>query len=150
MTKLATTFSVPSAPCYSLVGKIGADGLPFEVGAGYSTTSVAATGELYLGPNDNHYLDNRGTWTAVVTGGTPAPATYVSQTTPVPSTTVAPTPAAPVSAPKATASTPLAYTGVGPKLWDLGLVAVVLALVGLVLYFFGEGLRRLMLWLLGW
>ena len=146
MTRHAMAFSVPSAPCYSLVGKVGADGTPFEVGASYSTPAVATSGELYFGPNDNRYPDNRGTWTAVVIGGTPTPATYVSKAPPAPSTTVPPVHTVPaVAAPSAS----LAFTGAGPKLWALGIGGLILALVGLIMYFFGGNLRRVLLWLLG-
>ncbi|WP_423955593.1 hypothetical protein [Candidatus Binatus sp.] len=56
----------PGLACWSLIGKIGANGAPFQVGAGVQF-SAAASGELYLGVNDNVFGDNRGSWTATVT-----------------------------------------------------------------------------------
>ena len=72
-------FAAPQLPCWSLIGKIGADGVPFEVG--YGRTIVApASGELFLGVNDNNYPDNSGGWVASISqpgagGGTTATAT---------------------------------------------------------------------------
>jgi hypothetical protein len=60
-----TGFTAPGLPCWSLIGKIGENGTIFEVGTSYHA-SATATGTLYLGINDNDYLDNGGSWTAVV------------------------------------------------------------------------------------
>jgi hypothetical protein len=60
-------FPVPRLPCYSLIGKIGANGKPFEVGAKIKKT-VTTTGALFLGINDNYVGDNAGTWFATVSG----------------------------------------------------------------------------------
>jgi hypothetical protein len=68
----------PSLPCNSLIGRIGADGTPFEVGTSLHLTATTA-GELYLGVNDNYLPDNSGGWTAVIT----AAATVTSADTPV-------------------------------------------------------------------
>ncbi|MGA2252384.1 hypothetical protein [Terracidiphilus sp.] len=55
----------PQLPCLSLIGKIGPDGTPFEVGR--TTTFVApASGELFLGVNDGYLSDNSGGWVASV------------------------------------------------------------------------------------
>lgn len=62
-------FEAPSLTCFSLIGKVGATGAPFEVGADYSSASFPASGELFLGPNDDKYPDNAGSWVAIVTGG---------------------------------------------------------------------------------
>jgi hypothetical protein len=67
-------FLVPELPCLSLVGKIGSGGVPFEIGA--STSFVApASGELFLGVNDNNLADNSGGWVASINqiGGNSAP-----------------------------------------------------------------------------
>jgi hypothetical protein len=49
------------------VGKIGANGTPFEVGSSFVlTVPSAASGELYLGVNDNNYPDNSGSWTSLI------------------------------------------------------------------------------------
>ncbi len=145
-------FSVPYAPCYSLVGRIGADGYPFEIGTSFSAPSVSTSGELYLGPNDNQFPDNRGRWVAVVTGATPSTPTVVSVTTPptpatVPPATVPAVVATPPTRPTSTG--PLAFTGFGPEMQALGVVGIVLVLVGFVLFFFGRELRRAAHWLLG-
>jgi hypothetical protein len=58
-------FPVPLAPCLSLIGKIGADGAPFEVGSAM-TLIAPATGELFLGVNDGNLGDNSGGWIATV------------------------------------------------------------------------------------
>jgi hypothetical protein len=62
-------FPEPQFACYSLIGKVGATGKPFEVGA-KKTFTVPATGILYLGINDNYVGDNTGTWYAAVSGAT--------------------------------------------------------------------------------
>lgn len=144
-------FSVPYAPCYSLVGRIGVDGYPFEIGTSFSTPSVSTSGVLYLGPNDNRFPDNRGRWVAVVTGATPSAPTVVSVTTPPTPATVPPATVPAVSTPstRATTTGPLAFTGLGPELQALGIVGLVLVLVGLALFFFGRELRKAAHWLLG-
>jgi hypothetical protein len=60
-------FPVPGLPCYSLIGKIGVHGKPFEVGA-KAILKVRTTGRLFLGINDNYVGDNAGFWYAAVTG----------------------------------------------------------------------------------
>jgi RHS repeat-associated protein len=57
----------PGLACWSLVGRIGADGTPFDVGS--AATINASAGELYLGVNDNFYSDNSGSWTVEITAG---------------------------------------------------------------------------------
>jgi hypothetical protein len=59
-------FIAPGLPCYSLVGKIGATGTPFEVGTSLQFTAATA-GELYLSVNDNYFPDNSGSWTVNIT-----------------------------------------------------------------------------------
>ena len=60
-------------PCWSLIGKIGDHGKPFEVGTA-STHSVTESGELYLSVNDESvysFVDNSGSWTVQISS-TPA------------------------------------------------------------------------------
>jgi hypothetical protein len=52
-------------PCWSLLGRVGEQGLIFEVG-GEQKLRVADAGELYLGVNDNHPEVNSGNWTVSV------------------------------------------------------------------------------------
>jgi hypothetical protein len=61
-------FLAPSLTCWSLVGKIGPDGAPFEIGAGTTLTTRTA-GRLYLAANDSVYADNSGSWTATIREG---------------------------------------------------------------------------------
>jgi hypothetical protein len=63
----AGPYLTPGLACFSLVGRIGANGAPFEVGSNFTFTVPSSTsGELYLGVNDNNYPDNTGTWTSVI------------------------------------------------------------------------------------
>lgn len=129
------TFTAPGLRCYSLIGEIGTNGTPFEVGLSYSAPAPAS-GELFLNDNDNENAgNNSGDWTVVIGG------TLTATTTP-------PTTAAtPVVATKA-----LAFTGPGTVQQAMGVVGLVLLLIGLGLYFFGDFLggevRRVVAWLL--
>jgi hypothetical protein len=52
-------------PCLSLLGRVGKNGRPFEVGE--STVFTASTpGKLFLGVNDENLSDNTGAWTATI------------------------------------------------------------------------------------
>jgi hypothetical protein len=52
-------------PCLSLLGRVGKNGRPFEVGeAGVFTPSTP--GEFFLGVNDENLRDNTGAWTATI------------------------------------------------------------------------------------
>jgi len=51
--------------CWSLVAKIGEAGAPFYVGEGI-TIVAPASGELFIGVNDDNFVDNTGQWTATV------------------------------------------------------------------------------------
>jgi hypothetical protein len=53
-------------PCWSLIGKIGANGTPFEIGNATSIL-VRDPGELYLTVDDNYYPDNSGYFKVLVT-----------------------------------------------------------------------------------
>jgi len=65
-TQPPPAFTAPGLACWSLIGKIGANGTPFEVGASSQFTD-RVTGELFLGINDNVYTDDTGSWSATVT-----------------------------------------------------------------------------------
>src|SRR5947207_3441927 len=60
----AGRFPVPTLPCWSLIGRIGA-GPPFEIG-GRKTFLAPSAGELSLGVNDNNLADNSGAWAATI------------------------------------------------------------------------------------
>lgn len=57
----------PRLKCWSLIGKIGEDGLPFQLGSA-STIHVLGGGPLFLGVNDGpgDYGDNTGSWHATI------------------------------------------------------------------------------------
>ncbi len=57
---------VPNLPCLTLIGRIGANGVPFEVGTNYSIPQVSTAGELYLGVNDTYFPDNSQGWNATI------------------------------------------------------------------------------------
>lgn len=62
-SKLFGPFEAPGLACFSLIGKIGTNGTPFEVGKQLDyTVPATVSGELYLGFNDNYYKDNRGSF----------------------------------------------------------------------------------------
>jgi hypothetical protein len=54
----------PTLSCWSLIARIGSSP-PFEVGTG-TTVRVREAGELALGVNDDHLVDDAGVWTVVV------------------------------------------------------------------------------------
>ena len=51
--------------CWSLMGMIGSDGIPFRVGS-YLETTASVSGELFLGVNDSGPGDNTGSWNALI------------------------------------------------------------------------------------
>lgn len=59
-------FLAPDLPAWSLIGRIGPSGAPFEIGTGVTFTAPTS-GELYLSMNDNYFDDNYGSWTVEVT-----------------------------------------------------------------------------------
>ena len=63
-------FPAPGLPCYSLIARIG-NGTPFEVGTSTLVT-VAASGTLFLGINDDSFSGNSGSWNVKIKlGGLP-------------------------------------------------------------------------------
>lgn len=56
----------PGLHCFSLIGSIGNNGTPFEVGTSTSF-SITTSGRLFLGVNDNVFSDNSGSWSATIT-----------------------------------------------------------------------------------
>ncbi len=63
-------FPAPGHRCYSLVGKIGDDGQPFEVGSHKAFVADRA-GVLYLGANAIHWKLNSGSWAVHLTVAEP-------------------------------------------------------------------------------
>jgi serine/threonine protein kinase len=59
-------FPASQLPCWSLIGRIGGNGIVFEVGA-RGTFRARSGGVLLLGINDDSFANNSGFWTAVVT-----------------------------------------------------------------------------------
>jgi hypothetical protein len=59
-------FPAPQLPCWSLIGRIGANGIIFEVGV-RRTFQARSDGRLFLGINDDSLANNAGFWTATVT-----------------------------------------------------------------------------------
>ncbi|MBZ5625070.1 MAG: protein kinase [Acidobacteriia bacterium] len=55
----------PNLPCWSLVGRVGNNGVVFEIGV-RAVFRVRSGGRLYLGINDDSFGDNSGYLTAVV------------------------------------------------------------------------------------
>ena len=64
-TGFAGAFAAPGLVPWSLVGRIGSSGTPFEVGNSGSILAPSS-GELYLSVNDNNFGDNSGSWHAFV------------------------------------------------------------------------------------
>ena len=62
----AGAFPAPNLPCWSLLGRIGTGRMLMEIGTS-ATFAAAAGGRLYLGPNDDSFGDNSGSWIAVIT-----------------------------------------------------------------------------------
>ena len=58
-------FPAPGLPCWSLIGRIGEQGIMFYVGSRI-TFRAPTSGQLFLGVNDNVLGDNSGGWTATV------------------------------------------------------------------------------------
>ncbi len=61
----AHPFIAPQLKCYSLIGKIGENGEPFQIGKNFMG-NANGTGELQVGVNDEWFVDNSGEWTATI------------------------------------------------------------------------------------
>ncbi len=60
----------PKLTCWSLIGRIGQRGEPFQVGTHLDyTVPDGISGEFYLGVNDFNLPDNTGEWKATITQG---------------------------------------------------------------------------------
>jgi serine/threonine-protein kinase len=59
-------FPAPQLPCWSLIGRIGGNGIAFEIGV-RRTFQARSDGRLFLGINDDTLANNSGFWTAAVT-----------------------------------------------------------------------------------
>jgi YD repeat-containing protein len=67
-TELANgPMDAPALSCWSLIGRFGTSGTPFEIGT--SAVVPSGGGELYLEANDNYYSDNTGGWTVTIAAG---------------------------------------------------------------------------------
>jgi hypothetical protein len=60
-TDPAPALIAPGLACWSLVGKIGTPGTPFQLGTSAKFTAPT-TGELFVGLNNNFFSDNTGSW----------------------------------------------------------------------------------------
>jgi hypothetical protein len=58
-------FPALNLPCWSLIGRVGTQGTIFEIGP-EKRFHATASGELYLGINDDNVADNSGAWTASI------------------------------------------------------------------------------------
>ncbi len=134
-------FTAPTLKCYSLIGKVGATGVPFEVGASYSSP-FPSSGELFLLANDNNgaFGNNSSEWTIVINDTVVVVTTTVAPTTTSPPTTVAVTHA--VTSPAKS----LAFTGLGVGFQIMALVGFFFLLIGAVLYFDSNALRGAARW----
>jgi hypothetical protein len=62
----AVNAQLPNALAGTLIGRIGPNGRPFEIGSGSSVT-VPAAGQLFLGVNDDGFEDNQGEFRVEIT-----------------------------------------------------------------------------------
>lgn len=60
--------TLPSTLVGALIGRIG-NGAPFGIG-GQASIVAPATGQLFLGVNDDHFNDNSGEFVVILSGGT--------------------------------------------------------------------------------
>lgn len=60
-------YPVPGTPVGALIGRIGNRGKPFAIGANTQPMAMTATGQLFLGVNDDHLEDNSGTYAVTLT-----------------------------------------------------------------------------------
>jgi hypothetical protein len=62
-----SSYPLPGAPIWSIIGRIGTSGTPFYVGTVY-TFSANKSGRLFLGFNDTNFPDNAGYYIAFING----------------------------------------------------------------------------------
>lgn len=60
-------FPVSSLPVGALIGKIGANGTPFAIGANTDAITMNGNGRLFLGVNDTEFDDNSGSYSVRIT-----------------------------------------------------------------------------------
>jgi hypothetical protein len=136
-------FTAPTLKCYSLIGRVGTAGTPFEVGESYSSP-FPSSGELYLLANDNNgaFGNNSSEWTVVINDSVVVVTTTVAPTTTTSPTTTVATVTKAVTAPTKS----LAFTGLGEGFQITALVGFFLLLIGAVLYFDADAPRRVARW----
>jgi small nuclear ribonucleoprotein (snRNP)-like protein len=62
--RLASAAPIRNAPAGALIGRVG--GTVFLIGDGQAGIRIPASGELFLGINDDHFADNQGTYEVVI------------------------------------------------------------------------------------
>ena len=112
--------------CWSLIGKVGRNGKPFEIGTGTTFKAVNA-GNLVLGVNDNFVNDNTGR--ILVTVGVTPPGVAAPTTTP---TTPSGAPATTPASTKKSSSNTITFL----------LLGAILVLIALLIVFFAMRRRR--------
>ena len=106
---------LPGAPRMALIGRIGTDGAPFLVGSAAQVTA-AATGPVYLAPNDDWYLlwDNAGSLTVSTCAESPVCTVTATATVPTSATAGAPVALTATGTPSGCGAGAPTYT------WDFG------------------------------
>lgn len=62
--RLAPSAPIRNAPAGALIGRVG--GTVFLIGDGHAGVRIPASGELFLGVNDDHFPDNQGSYEVVI------------------------------------------------------------------------------------
>jgi hypothetical protein len=62
--RMASAAPIRNAPAGALIGRVG--GTVFLIGDGQAGIRMPASGELFLGVNDDHFADNQGTYEVVI------------------------------------------------------------------------------------
>lgn len=65
VTSPTIRYPVPNLPVGSLIARIG-NGAPLAIGPNTQPITMPATGQLFLGVNDDHFEDNSGTYTVAL------------------------------------------------------------------------------------
>jgi hypothetical protein len=66
VTSPTIRYPVFNSPVGALIARIG-NGVPLAIGANTQPITMPATGQLFLGVNDDHFEDNSGTYTVTLT-----------------------------------------------------------------------------------